>query len=347
MPSYLRLWRRKQIVPGVRLNLSKSGVSLSLGPRGAHYTIGPRGTRATIGAPGTGLYYTTYSGHRARHAAEQHPSRVSSQSTTTPGAGANAGQREPVLPAVKIGWGIAVGVAGVVFLFSAWRLGLLLLVIAGVFLAVGFTQRNQPKWQIRSLIRKAHHHPQNADAFLAEALKLDPENAEALATSAERNFRGGNWPAAADLYERYLAKAPDDWQAEAHLGCSYLNAGDPDRAIPHLQKARAVSPLTEESQISLANAVSLAFLKKGDGGQALEILKTLPLQRHTFDGTLLESLFLRAVAHYQVHQTNNAVSDLDRLYALNPNYPDLQEAKDKMKSGTYALGAVHVSVGPS
>ncbi len=35
-----RCWRRIKIVPGVTLNLSKSGASLSLGPRGAHYTIG-------------------------------------------------------------------------------------------------------------------------------------------------------------------------------------------------------------------------------------------------------------------------------------------------------------------
>jgi tetratricopeptide (TPR) repeat protein len=43
----------------VTLNLSKSGGSLSFGPRGAKFTIGPRGKRATVGIPGTGLFYTT------------------------------------------------------------------------------------------------------------------------------------------------------------------------------------------------------------------------------------------------------------------------------------------------
>jgi len=54
-----RFWRRIRIAPGVTLNLSNSGGSLSFGPRGAKFTIGPRGKRATVGIPGTGLFYTT------------------------------------------------------------------------------------------------------------------------------------------------------------------------------------------------------------------------------------------------------------------------------------------------
>jgi hypothetical protein len=53
-----RFYRRVRIIPGVRLNLSKSGVSASIGGRGAWYTVGPKGTRSTVGLPGTGLYYT-------------------------------------------------------------------------------------------------------------------------------------------------------------------------------------------------------------------------------------------------------------------------------------------------
>jgi len=58
-----RFWRRVKILPGVTLNLSKSGGSLSLGPRGAKFTLGSRGRRTTVGIPGTGLFYTkTYGG---------------------------------------------------------------------------------------------------------------------------------------------------------------------------------------------------------------------------------------------------------------------------------------------
>ncbi len=71
-----RFWRRVRILPGVSLNLSKSGASLSFGPRGARYTIGPRGTRATVGMPGTGLFYTTTgpgSNGRRKEAPSQEP----------------------------------------------------------------------------------------------------------------------------------------------------------------------------------------------------------------------------------------------------------------------------------
>jgi hypothetical protein len=53
-----RFYRRVPLVPGLRLNLSKSGPSLSIGHRGGWFTIGPRGGRATVGPPGTGFYYT-------------------------------------------------------------------------------------------------------------------------------------------------------------------------------------------------------------------------------------------------------------------------------------------------
>jgi hypothetical protein len=62
----LRLWRRKQLFPGLRMNLSRSGVSLSVGRRGAWYTVGRQGRRVTVGAPGTGIWWTKLVPPRAR-----------------------------------------------------------------------------------------------------------------------------------------------------------------------------------------------------------------------------------------------------------------------------------------
>ena len=59
--GYLRFRRSRSLIPGVRMNLSKSGVSWTFGPRGMHYTVGPRGARSTVGIPGYGISYTTYS----------------------------------------------------------------------------------------------------------------------------------------------------------------------------------------------------------------------------------------------------------------------------------------------
>ena len=54
-----RFRRSIRVLPGVRLNISKSGVSASLGGRGATVNVGKRGTKATVGLPGTGLSYST------------------------------------------------------------------------------------------------------------------------------------------------------------------------------------------------------------------------------------------------------------------------------------------------
>lgn len=46
------------IIPGVNLNLSRSGPSISLGPKGMKYNINSRGSRVRCSIPGTGIYYT-------------------------------------------------------------------------------------------------------------------------------------------------------------------------------------------------------------------------------------------------------------------------------------------------
>jgi hypothetical protein len=56
-----RLRRTVRLLPGLRLNLSKSGISASVGTRGAWLTFGRNGTRTTVGIPGTGISYTSTS----------------------------------------------------------------------------------------------------------------------------------------------------------------------------------------------------------------------------------------------------------------------------------------------
>jgi Protein of unknown function (DUF4236) len=56
----LRIFRRIRILPGVRVNVSKSGPSISVGRRGAVTTLSLRGRRTTFGVPGSGVSYSTY-----------------------------------------------------------------------------------------------------------------------------------------------------------------------------------------------------------------------------------------------------------------------------------------------
>lgn len=57
MGIYFR--KRVKILPGVHLNISKTGTSLSLGSRGASMNIGKKGFYVNAGIPGTGIYSRT------------------------------------------------------------------------------------------------------------------------------------------------------------------------------------------------------------------------------------------------------------------------------------------------
>lgn len=54
-----RFFRKIKVLPGVYLNIGKTGTSVSVGPRGLKTTISPKGVRHSIGLPGTGLSYQT------------------------------------------------------------------------------------------------------------------------------------------------------------------------------------------------------------------------------------------------------------------------------------------------
>jgi hypothetical protein len=60
----LRFHRVFSILPGLRINLSKSGLSTSVGPRGADVNIGRHGATTNAGIPGTGLSYRQKMGSR-------------------------------------------------------------------------------------------------------------------------------------------------------------------------------------------------------------------------------------------------------------------------------------------
>ncbi|TNE62533.1 MAG: DUF4236 domain-containing protein [Sphingomonadales bacterium] len=74
-----------KLLPGVRLNLSKSGISTSFGGRGATVNVSKRGVRTTLSIPGTGLSYST----------------MSKSAKKTPKRAQTAAKRAPRKPPVK------------------------------------------------------------------------------------------------------------------------------------------------------------------------------------------------------------------------------------------------------
>lgn len=73
-----RFRKSLKIVPGLRLNLSKSGVSLSAGKKGATINVSKRGTRLTAGIPGSGLSYSVIAPKKAKPVYKNEPLSLSS-----------------------------------------------------------------------------------------------------------------------------------------------------------------------------------------------------------------------------------------------------------------------------
>ena len=62
----IRFRKTIKILPGVKINIGKTGISTSVGVRGAHVTVGKRGTHATVGIPGSGLSVTKRIGGKSQ-----------------------------------------------------------------------------------------------------------------------------------------------------------------------------------------------------------------------------------------------------------------------------------------
>src|ERR1041385_8106551 len=56
----IRFRKSYRVLPGVKVNVGKSGMSFTVGPRGFHLTFGKRGVRQTVGIPGSGLSESSY-----------------------------------------------------------------------------------------------------------------------------------------------------------------------------------------------------------------------------------------------------------------------------------------------
>lgn len=77
----MRFQKRIKLLPGLRLNLSKSGISASVGRPGATVNLSAKGVKGTVGLPGTGLSHTQQlSPRRGRRRASEAPPTESAHS---------------------------------------------------------------------------------------------------------------------------------------------------------------------------------------------------------------------------------------------------------------------------
>ena len=71
------------------------------------------------------------------------------------------------------------------------------------------------------------------------------------------------------LYQATLARNPDSWVAHLNLGTALDDAGRPDEALPHLQRANTLKPDFPETLNTLANVLS----RLGRAAEALPLIE--------------------------------------------------------------------------
>jgi len=321
-----RLWRRKKMLPGVTLGLSRSGPSLRLGGRGAGVTLGGRyGVRTTVGVPGTGVYYTSirHKGHRAAPALRSNYATPSSSRSTAIGC--------------LVVLGILVAIGAVVA-----TSGLVLIPIAIGGAAWIWYRYTRPSSQASRLLKGASRlDPAQALPVVHQAMSIDPGQ-KTIRTCADWFFAQKCWPDAADAYSEYLHLATD-WDAEARYANSLLNAGRLDDAIARLDQLRTIAVITDESRTTMISGLALAWALKGDLQQARSLLDTAGLQKRNLDIGLQQCLMLRAACEFLQGQRAKAIADVDRLYAVNPQYPNIATIKVEMASGSFKLTPAQVT----
>jgi Protein of unknown function (DUF4236) len=123
-----RFRRTIKVLPGVHVNISKSGVSLSLGGPGATINFNKEGTQTTVGLPGSGV---SYRGERSKW-----------RQLGAPDAGS---------PLLRYGWVIALALAGILYLAGAPRMATALAIVGCAQLVL---------WAVSGLLRARSRPPQ-------------------------------------------------------------------------------------------------------------------------------------------------------------------------------------------
>lgn len=338
-----RFRRTLKILPGVRLNFSKSGVSASLGVRGAHITLGgPTGPRVTVGLPGSGLSYTKVWSKRRQDKKTKGKAEMPGQ----PGAEA------PELRPPGLVEGLFMSEAERLFdtgVYHLWNdrpeeaarcfadllakepdsgeghflAALAERVLGNVKAATEHLEKaldsDDPlpgPWIQRHAAGLTYDLP--ITATYTATLELD-EIAAAL-TLAELYQTQGRLGEAITILEIAAEAMPDEPLLKLSLGELYVTVGEDDKAIHLLAPIAATDDLTLACRVYYAQAL----WHKGLFDAALKVADEE--LRHTAgrDPELLRDMrYIRALALEGKGQLAQARREWQHLYAQDPNYRDV------------------------
>ena len=314
-----RFRRTVKIAPGIRLNLNKRGPSIRVGPKGVGATVGPRSARVSAGIPGTGFYAYKQVGYaggrRSTSVAQVDPS----------GPPIPRGERFPggwaALSAVLTFFAIVAGAAS-----SAGFAVFSLLTAAGCAFAM-YRRMRSPAYRCATLLRQAGKATgDEVGRLLGLARRADPSSIVAIQASAYYllTYRDDPKSAIAE-FEAALKLQPTNPESTTGLAAAHQASGDHAAAISLLEPwLSSIDPDTAAGQRVLG-LLSESLLDEGDPMRALEVVKRAPLRRRNLDPWLMYCLVMRGRCSLAIGRKSDARRDFDRLYAIDPEFPDLRE----------------------
>jgi len=332
-----RFFRRMNIVPGLRLNFSKSGLSPSFGVRGARVTLGRQGVRRTVGIPGTGLFYTEVakSGRGRRQRSEPPP-------LPEPRHKLDLGFFERLFtpkPERAFVDGCRQYVAG----REAAALGLLRQsthLPDGAFLA-GFLAMDSRRFDeaARHLRQAAAHHRTLGRHFDKYGLRVDlslpitdevvahitPCRRGALLGLAEVYQRQGKLTEAVDCLKRMRRESPDDVLVNLSMA-ELIQDAMPDNKRLAKQIVALAGDVANESSIHAALMLykARALRTLGLSTAARDVLTAALRKKHGRTDDLLRALrYERACAYEDLGKARRARGEFEKLYAQAPDYEDV------------------------
>jgi adenylate cyclase len=153
-----------------------------------------------------------------------------------------------------------------------------------------------------------------AGKFAAQALAIEPENAEALAMVAFLRFVQKKIPESLEIAYQALEKAPNEPGVTFALAWILLYSGDPESAITYYTKIKRLAPVPS---FAILNGDLLAHIYAGKYEEAKKLVPVY-LAR-TPEALRPANLVFAAIPFFQTNQIDKANSMVEEALNLDPN----------------------------
>lgn len=301
----LRFRKSIKVLPGIKLNLSKSGIGVSGGIKGLRVGVNSRGTYSSVGIPGTGIYSTSYKSNSKKTI----PSNIPTEDL-----------RHKIKTKTRT-WVFWLTILSIFCFISQPILGICIAIISFVlykFLickSLSYKAKKQLKQAI-NLYKKNEY--KNASNLFEESCENFP-NDKAIAFYAALSFsESGQHKKAVEMFTKYLETYPQDYSVLKLLAISYLQLGDEDSALKVFQ-----SFPQEETNNTILLAMAAILSNKKLYDSAIEVLKRAPIQKRNLFPELAEVIYQLGCLYEQVNNRTRANSLFARVYAYDSNYKDI------------------------